>query len=174
MPTHEEELAFADQAGRHFARQFGMPPMVGRVAGWLLICEPPEQTAAEIADGLHVSRSAVGAAIDALESFAFVRRSRAPGERADRIEVNPEAGAQGLDTRAEFAAMAALVRQGLDVLAGETDARRARLLEVAAFYDWLLVRMPALADEWNRHRDELRASGQLPDPTKTQTSEEPK
>ena len=33
--TLEQELGFADQVGRHYARQYGMPPMMGRVAGWL-------------------------------------------------------------------------------------------------------------------------------------------
>jgi DNA-binding MarR family transcriptional regulator len=162
VSSHDAELGFADQAGRHFARQYGMPPMTGRVAGWLLICDPPEQTAAEIADALHASRSAVAGALDTLESFAFVRRSRARGERADRIGVNPEAGAQGLESPAEFGAMVALARHGLDVLRDESPARRARLLELAAFYEWLLRRMPALAAEWKEHREELRAAGELP------------
>ncbi len=167
MPFHEQELAFSDQVGRHFARQYGMPPMVGRVAGWLLICDPPEQTAAQIAAALSVSRSAVGSALDALESFAFIRRTRTPGERADRVMLNPEAGAQGLDSRAEFGAMATLARHGLEVLADAPLARRGRLLELASFYDWLLERMPLLAREWSAHREQLRAAGTLPDPRST-------
>src|SRR5262245_7248486 len=167
MSRREAELSFADQAGRHFARQYGMPPMTGRVAGWLLICDPPEQTTAEIADALQASRSAVGSAVDMLESFSFVRRARAAGERSDRISINPDAGAQGLESPAEYGAMAALARHGLDVLRDEPPARRARLLEVAAFYDWLLQRMPALAAEWNAHRDSLRASGELPELSRT-------
>jgi DNA-binding MarR family transcriptional regulator len=165
MTSRDAEIAFADQAGRHFARQYGMPPMTGRVAGWLLICDPPEQTTAEIADALQASRSAVGSAVDTLESFSIVRRSRPPGERSDRIRVNPEAGAQGLESPAEFGAMAALARHGLMVLRDEPLERRARLLELAAFYDWLLQRMPALAQEWREHREALRAAGQLPGPS---------
>jgi hypothetical protein len=162
MTSREAELAFADEAGRHFARQYGMPPMTGRVAGWLLICDPPQQTTAEIAHALRASRSAVGAAVDMLERFSIVRRTRAAGERSDRISMNPDAGAQGLESPAEYAAMAALARHGLEVLHDEPPARRARLLEVAALHEWLLARMPALAAEWNAHRDALRASGELP------------
>jgi hypothetical protein len=158
----EDELGFADQAGRHFARQYGMPPMVGRVAGWLLVCDPPEQTAAEIAQALHASRSAVAGAVETLESFSIVRRRRAAGERADRISINPEAGAQGIESPAEFGAMAALVRHGLEVLADASPERRARLLEMRAFYDWLIERMPAIATEWKARREQLRASGELP------------
>lgn len=162
MTDRSAELGFADQVGRHFARQYGMPPMVGRVAGWLMICEPPEQTAAEIAQALGASRSAVGAAVTTLESFSFAQRVRAAGERSDHIRLNPEAGAQGLESPAEFGAMVALARHGLEVLEGEPQSRRARLLEVAAFHEWLLARMPALAQEWQRHRQQLRDTGALP------------
>jgi hypothetical protein len=117
-----------------------------------------------IHEALRASPSAVGAAVDMLERFSLVRRTHAPGERSDRISINPDAGAQGLESPAEYGAMAALARHGLAVLRDEPPARRARLLEVAAFSDWLLARMPALAAEWNAHRDALRASGELPDP----------
>ena len=33
-----------------------MTPMAGRMWGWLLICEPPEQTAADLAEALQASR----------------------------------------------------------------------------------------------------------------------
>ncbi|HEY4094948.1 MAG TPA: hypothetical protein VGM33_05535 [Baekduia sp.] len=163
--TSEAELAFVDQVGRHFARQYSLPPVTGRVAGWLLICEPPEQTAAEIAEAIHTSRSAVGTAIGMLEGFGFVRRSRVPGERADRVSMSPEAGAQGLESPGEYAAMTALGRHGLEVLRDAPPERRARLLELVAFYDWLGTRMAELAAEWRAHRDALRASGDLPDPS---------
>ena len=45
----------------------GMTPMAGRMRGWLLICDPPEQTAAELADALQASRGAISGAADPLE-----------------------------------------------------------------------------------------------------------
>ena len=72
------ELDFADQVGRFFARQYGMPPATGRVAGWLLICDPPAQTAAEIAEALQMSRSAVGAAVSTLETARDAAAQPAP------------------------------------------------------------------------------------------------
>jgi len=161
--AYERELAFADEFGRFFARQYGMAPMNGRVLGWLLICDPPAQTAAEIAEALQASRSAVGTAVDLLEKAALVRRTRAPGERAARISINPNAAEQGLESPAEYAALHALALHGLEILAGEPAARRRRLLEMAAFHDFLIERLPALAAEWRAHRDSLLASGELPD-----------
>jgi hypothetical protein len=164
--TREAELAFADQIGRFFATQYGLPPVTGRVVGWLLICDPPEQTAAEIAEALHTSRSAVGSALAALEHQGQILRRRAAGERADRISFHPDAVVRSLEAPSEYGALLGLARHGLEVLRDAPPARRARLLEAAALYEFLLERMPALANEWRARRDSLLASGELPDPTK--------
>jgi DNA-binding MarR family transcriptional regulator len=161
----DAELAFADKLGRFFARQYGLPPVIGRVFAWLLICDPPEQTAAEIAEALHTSRSAVGSAVVSLENQGLVQRTRAAGERADRVAFHSEAAVRGLESSEEYGAMMALAREGLEVLRDAPAARRARLLEAAAFYEFLLERMPALADEWRARRDALRAACELPDST---------
>src|SRR5436190_2127173 len=84
MPR-DEEITFADHMGRFYARRYAYPPMVGRVLGYLLVCDPPDQTIAELSDALLASRSAVAGALDALERIDAVRRSRAAGERMDRV-----------------------------------------------------------------------------------------
>jgi DNA-binding MarR family transcriptional regulator len=162
--TTEPELAFADRVGRFFARQYGLPPVTGRVFGWLLICDAPDQTAAEIAEALQTSRSAVGSAIASLENQGQILRTRAAGERADRVSLHPDAGVRSLESPEEYGTMLALARHGLEVLRDAPPARRARLLGAVAFYEFLLERMPALGDEWRARRDALQSSGELPDP----------
>jgi hypothetical protein len=164
-------LDFTDHVGRYFARQYGMSPMNGRVLGWLLICDPPQQTAAEIATALQASRSAIGAAVNALSNPGLVQRTRAPGERADRISAHYALGAQSLDDPTEYVALGALARRGLEILSDAAPTRRARLLELAAFADFLAERSPALAAEWRERRDQLRAAGELPDPPDRRTQE---
>jgi DNA-binding MarR family transcriptional regulator len=161
VPT-EAELDFADQFGRFFARQYAMPPATGRVAGWLLICDPPAQTAAEIAEALQMSRSAVGSAAGWLEKVGMLRRTRTPGERADRVMIHPSYGVQALETPGEYEALAALTRHGLQLIADASVERRARLVEMTALSEFLIVRMPQLAAEWREHRESLRAAGELP------------
>ena len=63
--------------------------------------------------------------------------------------------------------MLGLARDGLDVLRDAPPARRARLLGAVAFYEFLIERMPAVAAEWRARRDALTASGELPDPTRS-------
>ncbi|MGP4017146.1 GbsR/MarR family transcriptional regulator [Saccharopolyspora sp. 5N708] len=158
----ESELAFADEAGRHFARQHGLPPMTGRVIGWLLLCEPAQQTIAELAEALRASRTAVTSAVSVLEDWSWIQRSRAAGERVDRVSLDPGVWLRLVDKSAEHSAVGALARKGLEALGDASPERRARLMEMAAFADFLAERLPALGAEWLARRDTLRASGDLP------------
>jgi hypothetical protein len=161
MQLTDAELVFIDEVGRHYQRHYAVPPMVGRVVGYLLVCEPSDQTAAEIAEALQASRSGVGTAVSMLETWGGIRRTRVLGERADRVGFSPVA-TQALESPAEYGALAALARHGLEVLKDAPPERRARLLELAAFAEFLLERLPALADEWRARRQAMRESGELP------------
>jgi hypothetical protein len=145
MPR-DEEITFADHMGRFYARRFGFPPMVGRVLGYLLVCEPRDQTIAELSDALLASRSAITGALSVLETIHAVRRSRAAGERSDRVRIDFPS-AQG---------------QGLEVVSDAPPEHRAELLELAAFADFLVESTEALRLQWEARRDALRASGELP------------
>src|SRR5215204_3398975 len=55
VPT-DAEITFADHAGRLYARRYGMAPMVGRLLGYLAICDPREQSIAELDPGRQPRR----------------------------------------------------------------------------------------------------------------------
>ncbi len=161
MP-HDEQITFADHMGRFYARRFGYPPMVGRVIGYLLVCDPPDQTIAELSEALLASRSAITGALDVLERTDLIRRSRAAGERMDRVRLDfSSPQAHGFDV-SEYQQLGDLAREGLQVLRDAPAARRTDLLEMAAFADFLVERIRALQQEWEAHRAEMRASGELP------------
>jgi DNA-binding MarR family transcriptional regulator len=162
MPN-DAEITFADHAGRLYARQYGMAPMVGRLLGYLMICDPREQSIAELADTLLASRSAIAGAVTTLEQLGLVRRSRAAGERMDRVAVDPTSRRNFGFDESEYQELAALAREGLAVLADASPHRRAVLLEVAAFADWLVARLPEWEKDWTAHREQLRKAGELPD-----------
>jgi DNA-binding transcriptional regulator GbsR (MarR family) len=162
MPR-DEEITFADHLGRFYARRYGFPPMVGRVLGYLLVCDPPAQTIAELSDALLASRSAITGALDVLVRLQAIRRSRAAGERMDRVRVDfSSAQSRGFDIT-EYQELGDLAREGLQVLADASPERRTTLVEMAAFADWLVDRMRTMQQEWEAHRDSLRASGDLAD-----------
>ena len=162
MPT-DAQITFADHMGRFYARRFSFPPMVGRLIGYLAVCDPPDPTIGELAEALLASRSAIAGAVKVLETIHVVQRSRVAGERMDRVRIDLSSQqSMGMDV-SEYEEMRELAREGLEVLGDAPLQRRAALLELSAFSEFLVEQMPKLRQEWEARREELVASGELPE-----------
>ncbi len=150
--TGSAQLEFADRAGRFYSRQYGFPPVTGRLLGYLAVCDPPQQTIGDLAEALRASRSAITGAVSQLEALRAVQRVRAAGERVDRVSIDP-AGLEpkGFDP-AEYELQAALAREAVALLPEGAVARRAVLEEAAALSDFLAKRLPEVLDEWRARR----------------------
>ena len=126
---------------------YGLPRMTGCVFAWLLVCEPPEQTAAQLAEALDASKGSISGATRMLVGLGMIDRLHVRGERADRFRLRPDVWDNQIQDPGSDHARA-LVAQGLEALAGELATRRERLEEMDALYAWYQSRMPALLDEW--------------------------
>lgn len=141
-----------DAAGVWLARGYGFPAMTGRVLGWLLVSDPPEQTAAELMDALRASKGSISGATNTLVRARLVDRFRERGERADRFRIRPGAWDSQLLDQSDAKTARQLIAQGLETLADAPPERRARLEELDAFYAWWAERMPQLWEEWDAYR----------------------
>ncbi len=147
MPR-DEEITFADHVGRFYAGRYGFPPMVGRVLGYLLVCDPRDQTIAELSEALLASRTAITNALDLLGRLDVIRRSRAAGQRMDRVRVDfSSAQSRGFDV-SEYQQLGDLAREGLRWWARRSPEQRADLLEMAAFADFLAERTRTWQQDW--------------------------
>ncbi len=159
---NDGELTFADHAGRLYARRYSFPPMAGRLLGYLAVCEPRDPTISELAEALLASRSAISGAVGYLENLGLVQRSRAAGERMDRVAIDlTSRRALGFDV-SEYQEQLDLAHEGLRVLVDATPERRAVLLEWAALAEFLVEQMPIWEEKWQARRDRLVADGKLP------------
>ncbi|HEY5189815.1 MAG TPA: hypothetical protein VII87_12320 [Solirubrobacteraceae bacterium] len=145
---------FVDAIGVWISKHYGMPQMTGRVFGWLMVCDPAEQTAAQLAEALDASKGSISGATGQLARAHLVDRLHIRGERADRFRLRPEAWDEQMRDQGAGEARAVLA-QGLEALADEPPARRARLEEIDAFYAWWESRLPALWDEWQEYKRDL-------------------
>jgi hypothetical protein len=163
MPT-DAQLTFADHMGRFYARRYSFPPMAGRLLGYLAVCDPPDPTIGELAEDLLASRSAIAGAVKFLEETTHtVRRSRVAGERMDRVRIDLSSPqAMGMDV-SEYAELLQMAREGLEVLRDAPAERRAVLLEMSAFAEFLLEQVPRFQEAWEARRRALVASGELPE-----------
>src|SRR5262249_46409473 len=162
MPT-DAEITFADHAGRLYARRYGMAPLVGRLLAYLSICQPRDQSIAELAEALLASRSAIAGAVKTLDALGLIRRSRAAGNRMDQVRIDVTGPrSMGFDV-SEYVEQGDLAREGLALLEAEPPERRAVLLYHAAFADFLAEKLPLLEQEWKTRQAALVESGELPE-----------
>jgi len=142
---------FVDANGELMSKSYGLPRMTGRVLAWLLVCDPPEQTAAELAEALDASKGAISGATGMLVRSRLVDRLHIRGERADRFRFRPGAWEEQLrDPGLEQSR--AVIAMGLDALAGEPAQRRTRLEEIDTFYEWWESRVLSLVDEFQEYK----------------------
>ncbi|WP_228000030.1 GbsR/MarR family transcriptional regulator [Nocardia australiensis] len=150
-PT-DSELDFVDEVAAFFARE-GLPLISGRVIGWLLICEPAEQSAAELADALAVSRSSISTATRMLTPSGLVEGVRKRGERQEYFRIAADGWSRMLESRyAKTTAFRHVTERGLEVLDGASPQRRERLSNVAELYRFLEGELPTIWARWEQHR----------------------
>lgn len=147
---NDKVITYADHMGRYNAQRHGLPPVMGRVIGYLSVCDPMEQSINDIADALLTSRSAVNGALKMLETQKLISRRRPAGSRADLISLNPISMDNGFDP-SEYQELAALAREGLEILKDASPERREALEATASLGDFLADRLPKLYQEWNEH-----------------------
>ena len=141
---NDEQAAFVEAFGR-FYEAFGAARTAGRMLGWLMICEPPEKTAAELVDELGVSTGSVSTVTRALTSVQLLERTTFPGKRAAYYRLRDHAWVQAMDARMagikELQQLAHMARS----VSGET--RPDRIEDLVTVTDFFLERWPQLMDD---------------------------
>lgn len=155
MPK-SSQISFPDRVAAFYAREYGFPPVAGRVLGYLLVCQPPAQSIDQLAEALMASRSAINGAVALLASHNAVRRTRTAGQRMDHVTLDQRALDPGGFAGELYQEQAALAREALTMLPKSDVDRRAMIEEGAALYDFLAERMPQLLTEWHARRARQR------------------
>ena len=112
---HANRMDWVERVTSFCTEQWGLPPITGRILGWLMICDPAEQSAGQIAEAIGASRASLTANIRQLTAAGFVRRRSRPGERTTYFWIDDDAWERVLHNR--FASMAAfknIARDGKD------------------------------------------------------------
>ena len=144
--------------------QMGSTRMSGRVAGWLLLCDPPVQSLTEIADGLGVSKAAVSGAARLLLQTRVVERAGEPGQRGDFYRLLP-VDAGGIMPLDHVRTLNHLLRRAIASVQDRDQAQSNyalmhELLELTAFIE---AELPQMLARWRRRRNGA-APGDAPEP----------
>ena len=130
----------------------GAARIAGRVLGWLLLCDPPEQSQPELADALGASKGSISTSLRYLTELGLVERISLPGERRDYYRVGDDAWPRLLERRLRLLVS---VREAADdgvALLGPRTRRSRRLRTISAVYSTIEA---AMEDALARAREEL-------------------
>jgi DNA-binding transcriptional ArsR family regulator len=161
-PTQAEVLAWVERVATYFARHNGLPPISGRVLGWLMVCDPPEQSAAELAQAVGASRASLTTTLRVLTASGFVESQTRPGERTGYYRIADEAWADVTRRRmASLASFLDVTEQGL-ALFGAEAARSSRIRAAHELFGWLDAEVGPLWRRWDarKHADQVAPANQ--------------
>ncbi|HET8784178.1 MAG TPA: MarR family transcriptional regulator [Candidatus Limnocylindrales bacterium] len=154
----DDESRFVEEMGQMLA-SYGMTPMAGRMWGWLLICEPPEQTAAEIADALHASRGAISGTARLLATSGMIRRTTRRGDRREYFSAPPETFEAFLTSAGRiYRQFREMAERGLEAIADRPPESRARLQEFRDVFAFIEREVPAVIDRFLREEAVARGT----------------
>lgn len=151
----EAERQFVEDVGLYLENS-GLPRMAGRLLGWLMICDPPEQSSAQLVDALGASKGSISTNTRLLLQSDLIEKVAIPGEREFYFRVRPHSWDQLMENRiAAIRRFRDLCEQGLVVLEGESEARRERLEALRDFYSFLGQEFLLVIHHW-RERELAR------------------
>lgn len=152
-PASATELAdFVEQLGIGLESS-GLPRAAGRMLAWLMVCDPPEQTADDLATALVASRGGVSTTVRLLVQMQLVERVGRAGERRSYYRVVPHVWDQAMTAQsAPITLMRQVADRGLAILADAGPGRRERLAEMRDYLTFMEREMPALQRRYHAEK----------------------
>ncbi|GAB3461018.1 hypothetical protein GCM10027570_46530 [Streptomonospora sediminis] len=152
-PGSERRRAFAEELGQFFEER-GLPRMEGRMLGWLIVCDPPEQSAEDLAAALGASRGGISMSVRMLQRAGALERVAVPGSRKHYYRLRPGMWRQEIDKRVEEAAMVRdLTAKGLQELSDAPPEQLRRLRDMNDMYSFLSQEYSRIRDLWHSKED---------------------
>lgn len=155
-PSDAALMEIVEEVGLLFER-YGVPRMVGRVLGWLMVCDPPEQSAADLARALQASKASISTSTRLLEQTGIIERLARPGVRPVYFRLRPEAAGTAL-IRERLRAVTlfrGLIERALQALEDAPPHRRARLKALHMLYTFFERELDAMLQRWDTGRGKL-------------------
>ncbi|HEX2152467.1 MAG TPA: MarR family transcriptional regulator [Acidimicrobiia bacterium] len=134
----------------------GLPRMAARVFAYVLAEDSDHYTAAELAEGLRVSRAAISGAVRVLVQTGMLTRQRRPGSRVDEYRIDDDdVWAAINDQRVPYLyRWADAIAEGVDLVGRDTRGGR-RLRQSQAYFLFMAEELPKLVERWHREKDRL-------------------
>ncbi len=140
---------FVEKMGDYFDR-IGQPRIAGRLLGWLLVCDPPEQSALDLMAAVGASQGSISSMMRLLVGGGMVERFGRQGSRRTWFRIREGALAELLVSKMqEVALLRELADDGIQELRGKPGSQ-ARLREMRDFYTFFEEELPKLVERYRQ------------------------
>jgi len=134
--------------------QLGVSRIAGRLLAVLLVCEPPEMTANDLAAAAQASAGSVSTQLRLLVRLGLVRRQGRIGSRQYLYRIDPGAWSELLNARLRMVSrFRELAELGLESV-GETASQQERLVAMRDFYAFFEREVEAVIHRYLERRQE--------------------
>ena len=130
-------LGWVERVATFFAEHYGLPPITGRIVGWLMVCDPPEQSAAQIAAAIAASRASLTTNMRLLTASGLVHRLTRSGGRTAYFRIDDDMWQNVIRRRiASMMSFGDITEDAIRLL-GAHSPRAARVRAAHAFFRWM-------------------------------------
>lgn len=147
-----EQAQFVEEMGLMF-EGVGLPRMAGRIFGWLLISNPPQQSHAELAEVLQASKGSISSMTRLLIQVGLIERVSLPGDRRDHFQIKPNSWSNMAEQRlAQIKAFRRLAERGLALMQNAPPHLQQRLHEMRDMHAFWERELPLLHQRWQQEQ----------------------
>jgi len=130
-------LGWVERVATFFAEHYGLPPITGRIIGWLMVCDPPEQSPAQIAEAIGASRASLTTNMRLLIASGLVHRLTRSGGRTAYYRIDDDMWQKVIRRRiSSMMSFGGLTQDAIDLL-GADNPRAARIRAAHDFFEWM-------------------------------------
>ncbi len=151
MNSTEGQLSYVEYVGRLW-ESFGQPRTAGRILGWLMICDPPEQSSSDLADALRISAGSVSTTTRQLMQLGIADRVTYPGDRASYFRLHAHVWIEVVRARMDgLRALHDMTEAAQPVL---PDTEPERVTELAWVTEFMMEEWPPLMKRMQRELEQ--------------------
>ncbi len=155
-----EEFALAYEA-------VGVPRVAGRILGWLMVCDPPEQTPSQLVATLGVSKASISTMTRLLTQMHLIEKVPKRGARSDFYRIRPGIWTQRVrNGLASLVIYKQLAEKGLKLMETAPPERSERLLEMHQIYSFFEEELKGMFERLEKRRHH----GGKPKPKRSRSS----
>jgi DNA-binding transcriptional regulator GbsR (MarR family) len=143
---------YVEEVARYF-EDAGLPRIAGRLIGVLMVAEPREQSAADLAHRLHASRASISTMGRLLISAGIVERWTVPGQRREYLRFRDDAWPTVMMEKTRWISeLRQLGERGLRLYARTDGPARESLSELVDLMVFFEREWPPLMERWLAER----------------------